>query len=272
MELYNRRCTLNVNGFQTKGLRVAFSVKKSRTKEPNTLTLSVIGLSADSRAKIESSKGKPIILSAGYEGNEALIFSGDVRFASTTREGSQVITKIEAGDGEAAYGFSPVKISAGKNASVADVIGSVADALGVKRGNLASMTGNLVKATFARGFSSNGQASKVLDDLLGTHGMTYSIQNGQLQIMKGVQPADPGAVLLTKDTGMIGSPEEQTPDKKTKIAVVKVKSYLMPQLKPGGVVEIRAEKVRGQFLINKVSHDGDTHGPTWYTTAEVQQR
>jgi hypothetical protein len=270
--LYQRRWSVTVDTLKVTGLRVIFNVKKALTKDPNTAEVTICNLSDDSRKKIEQSRGKPLIITAGYEKTEAIIFSGDVRFASSARDRADWKTKIESGDGEIQYGSAHFKGSFGKGTSTRDVIKAAANALGVGTGNLDKMIGALRKPTHTRGYSASGRASDVLDDLLRAQGLTFSIQGGQLQVMRPGEAVDPFALRLSSDTGLIGSPETTTPKDATKTTSIRLRSYLQPQLKCGGVVSVESTSFRSEYIVQKLEHMGDSHGAGWYSVAEVNSK
>lgn len=269
-DLFKRRCSVQVGSLLVTDLRVAFDVQKTSDKEPNTAKVTIFNLGADSRRKVEQARGEPLIIRAGYEKTEAIIFTGDVRFASSDMSAATVVTTIESGDGERAYSKANVNKAFGKGTSTRDVISSVVEALGVNRGNLDKALANgLTKLTHKRGFTANGRASDVLDTLLRDHGLRYSIQNGQLQVLKPGEAIDEFLVKLDASSGLIGSPKINTPEDVTKTKKAQVKSYLQPQLKVGGIVEVVSDSLRSRYLIEKVNHTGDTSGAAWYTTVEV---
>lgn len=280
-ELYQRRWSVQINDTLIKDLRVQFSAKRSLTKDPNTCEITITNLSADSRKKIEQSKGKPLILMAGYEKTEAVIFSGEVRLAFSAREGADWHTNIESGDGEHAYATKPFKGSFGPGTSARDVIKAAATTmLGAAQGNIDKALTALKNPSHVRGFSASGLASHVLDTLLKNQGLDYSIQNGQLQILAPGSPIDESAVLLSSTTGLIGSPEVSTPEKVASTGAssakskpkIKLKSYLQPQFRCGGVVELKTEGFSGQYIVTHLEHQGDSHGAPWYSMVEVSYR
>jgi hypothetical protein len=255
------------------GLRVSFKICKTLKKEPNTLDLKVYNMSERTRSALQRPKLK-VILSAGYPSNSAVIFSGEARTVDPVRDGADWVTHIQCGDGEREYQFARVSESFGPGTQIADVIRTCAKSLGINLGNLEDVLaaggfrGNLTQ--FAHGYTVHGKASVELDALLRSVGLAWSVQNGVLQVLKGGATSKGSAVLLTPETGMIGSPDHSNPDKKGKPPVLKVKSLLQPAIHCGGRVEIRADGVKGQFRCEKVEHEGDTHGAGWYTTLEAK--
>jgi hypothetical protein len=271
--LYGRSCSVVVDGVKVDGLRVSFRVVKTLTKEPNTLDLKIYNLNARTRAGMHNSRA-PVLVTAGYEANAALIFAGDARTVDHTRDGSDWVTHVQCGDGERAYMFGRVSESFAPGTSTDDVIMHCAEQLGLNLGNLPetlrslSHRGGLTE--FKHGYTAHGRASAELDRLFASVGLSWSVQNGAIQVLKGGAPIPGDAVLLSPNTGLIGSPDHGTPDDKGGPSKLKVRSFLNPRLRCGGTVEIRSFGVNGQFRIEKLEQVGDTHGPDWFSNLETK--
>lgn len=271
--IYKRSCVAIVDGVRVEGLRMSLTVKKTLKKEPNTCELKIWNLSKDTRGWIKS-KGAPVILSAGYEGAASVIFSGDARTVNHLGERPEWVTVVRCGDGERAYQFAEVAHAFGPGTRIADAIRTTAKALGVGLGNLeqalasGAFRGNLTQ--FAHGYTTHGKAAAELDKLLRTVGLSWSIQNGRLQILGARSTAAGSAVLLSASTGLVGSPEFVIPEKKGSAPVLTFKAMLQPQIQCGGVVAIRSEAFPdgAQFRVETLTHKGDTHGTDWYTEGE----
>lgn len=267
-ELFSRTCSLIVNNLQVDGLRVVFKVEKSLGKEPNTAEIAVANLSKTSRGGMQS-KGSNVVLLAGYEGNGAVIFSGVSRTITHTLEGSDWVTKITCGDGETSFTFDRISESFAPGTRVSVVARAIVRAMLVDPGNAFSQVDKL-EGKFLQGYTLHGRAAVELDRILRPRGYSFSIQDGRLQILKPSETAVGRAILLTPDTGMIGSPELGAPEKTGGGSRLKVKSFLQPSFRPGGTVEVRSRLHTGQFRIEKVSHSGDTSGGDWYSSLEVK--
>jgi hypothetical protein len=280
-DLFHREATVVVDALRVEGLRVQFKVEKTLGKEPNTLDLTLTNLAEATRAKMQKRHAKVVLL-AGYRGNVSQIFAGDARTTDHVRKGADWETRVQCGDGERAYTLSRVNESFAPGTRAADVVARLAERLGVGAGNLKKQLGKARFPTgltqYTAGYSSFGKASAELDRVLSALGLTWSIQDGALQILEPTEaaeePAAGQAPILSPDTGLVGSPEHGAPDKKGRPSVVKAKALLMPGLKPGGVVElrVRARDFSGQYRVTKVVHTGDTAGNAWHSDLELHQR
>ena len=288
-QLFDRRCRVTVfnpvatpNDFKTTktesisidggstedrsrtGLRVQFKIKKSLKREPNTSELTITNLSPDRRASLQQ-KGVRVIVEAGYRDTGfARYFAGDARTIDHVRADADWETLMQLGDGERSWQFARVNESFSPGTRVADAIKKIGRACGIGTGNLDDQAG-LVNATLEQGFAAMGSASKALDKLLRSVRLTWSVQDGELQLL------DEDGVLslpiqeISPETGLIGSPEMGSPPKKGKPQLVRFKSLLTPT-KPGAKVKLKSERYDGYVKVQACEFDGDTHGGDWYTS------
>lgn len=289
MELFLRKWRAQIGEFSTDQLRIQFKVSKTLEKEPNTCELRITNLAAESRGKLKGA-GLAVIVEAGYAGGLGVIFSGDSRTVDHANEKGDWLTLAQCGDGEQAYLYARCNESFAPGARVADVIRNVADKMSLNKGNLEdALALPLLVESFSHGYTAFGKASEVFSKLMTTAGLAWSIQQGQILITadprrsvwrKGTafyeqakNLGSPGtAYSLSAATGLVGSPVHAPPDKKKKGSFIKVKSLLNPQLAPGRVVTLDSRFVKGEFVIQKLDHEGDSHGRDWFTTFEAVAR
>lgn len=270
--LYDRRYSVTLGSIKVTGLQVQFKASKSLGKEPNALDLNVTNLSKATREQLKG-RGVPVIVTAGYPGNEAVIFSGDSRTIDHVQNGAEFMTHVQCGDGERAYQFARFSAGFGPGTAVVDVIRACAKSLSLNVGNLeealaaGGFRGNLTQ--FGRGFTAKGKSVEIFDSLMKSVGFTWSIQSGALVILKAGRAVQGQAIRISASTGMVGSPDSAAPDKKGGKPVTKVKSLLQPQLRCGGVVQIESESTNGQFVVQKLVHEGDSHGTPWFSSLEA---
>lgn len=268
-ELFGRKCVIAVDTKEFTGLRAQFEVTKTGGKEPNTLDLKIWNLSEASRSNMQK-KGAKVIVQAGYENQFSQVFSGNARTIDHVRQGPDWVTHIQCGDGEVAYSFARVSESFAPGVSVQSVASFLIGKLGLAPGNsaakLSAINGALTQ--FVHGYSCHGLASQELARLMASVGLEFSIQDGAVQILGGSETTTDEFVVLGSSTGMVGSPEHGTPDKKGKPSSLKVKALLNPALKPGRKVRVQALQTKGDFKVTKCVHKGDTAGGDWYSEIE----
>ena len=278
-ELFNRDFALNLGGVlvasQTRDgepnqlLSTRFRVESSLSPSPNTAEIEVRNLSEATRAKV-SEKDLVVSLEAGYSGKRSEIFLGKLEAGKSVRDGVDWVTSFQSSDGGKELRENRINISF-KKVSVSEAFDRVAAALGVGIGNAKEQIakGNIRGAldAFANGLVMSGPGKKELDRLARTYGYSWSIQNGQLQLLSDADAIEPGdAVVLDASRGMIGSPESGEK------GIVEVRALLIPQLTPGRVVALSSLQISGFYRVEKVTYQGDTRGNDWYADLELKPR
>lgn len=280
------------DGTDGEGLRVAFDVQKTVHSSANTATVQIYNLSAANRAR--GSKGAVVRLSAGYGNLLELLYEGEVERADTSRSGADIITTLECGDGVVAFDAQTINKTYPAGKSVTAVISDVAkrftesfpdyaaDPVSFnrqprkKKASRLSVKGldrdlaRLESSLGAQGFSLvlrrpmslSGNGREVMDELARMWRFFWSVQDGTIRVV-AYGAVNEEAVLLSKETGMldIPSPTEYG---------VKIRSLIVPQLRPGGALVVRSETVNGQFRIESVRISGDTRGGNWTTECEAR--
>lgn len=268
--LFRRSVRLLVNVADLSELRIAFAIKKTLTKEPNTAEIRVWNLSAESRKAI-AERHLPVTLSAGYAETIGVVFRGDLRFVSHERAGADWITKLACGDGEKVITESRISRSFGPGTPASQVLASVKTALaGLSAGNFdQALTG--ITGVFENGVALSGDAFAQAEKIARGRGFNLSIQDGALSLIPESGAEVGTATLLTPETGMVGAPEIASPEKPGAPVKVKVKSLLQASLRPGRVVDLRSAAIAGLFRVDAVNHTGDTHGSEWFSDVELRR-
>lgn len=267
---FNRVARLQMGTVIVTGLRVAFKVELTPQSEPNGAEISVWNLSEATRSKLVEAS-VPLILEAGHVDLEGQLFSGDIQPKGITskREGTDWITTFTAADGAFAYRQARIQRSFAKGAKVGSVLETLAKSMGLGLGkSLDKLRAGDVEGAlteFLGGTTLSGSASQEMDRLTRSLGLEWSIQNGELQVLELGTTNGAQVVKLTPTTGLVGSPE--VGDK----GVVKAKALLEPSLRPGRGLRLESQLLNGDFVCRKVLHQGDTHGPTWYTEVEANR-
>jgi hypothetical protein len=248
------------------GLRIQFSVNKSEEKEPNTSTVTITNLSPSTRGQVQQ-KGVKLILEAGYKATGlSRIFIGDVRTADHVRKGADWESVLRVGDGERSFRFARCNESFAPGTSSADVLRYLAGQMGISLGNVPAKLASFT-TTFDHGYSVFGPAQGALDTLIKSLGFTWSIQDGNLQVLAPGETLDLPIPEIGPDSGLVDSPEMGTPEKKGKPALCKFKCLLLPT-KPAAKVRLKSLRYDGQLRVKKCNFDGDTDGKAWHTTIE----
>ena len=281
------------NGIKIEGLRVTFKCEKNLEKNPNAITLEVYNLSKDSRSLLEENSTRDlatgevtkwdpkthpptIIFNAGYAQNIKNLFVGNTARVVTKRVGTDIITTIEAGDGEEAFAKARLDKSFAPGTKVNDVLTNIKAALGLDKGQEKGID---LKDQFLNGMTLSGPARNHLDMITERQGLEWSIQNNQLQIIPRGVYTDEEVILLNSETGLIGTPTKtkiinkslvKGADGKEVESGVTCTALLNAEIKPGRRIKIESEFINGVFRVQKVTHSGDTHSNNWYSEIEAR--
>lgn len=271
------------NVVEVTDLRFSFRVTKNLSKEPNTAEVTIYNLAEASRAELQG-KTLRVVLSAGYEGTESVVFVGDSRHVDSAPDGPTWVTKIQCGDGERGYRHGRVNESFRSGASVVSVLQKVADGMQLDSTTVANVDG-LRGRQYVGGYVAHGRASRELDKILKGFGYEWSVQDGKLQVLAPDAATSETVVELSAETGLVGSPTLNTPSPTQQLnpftarvetragkPTLKAKSLLQPEIKPGRRVLIDSVTgIRGLFKVTQVVHSGDTAGGEYYSDFEAVQ-
>lgn len=270
--LWKRSARLVLKDVETEGLRLRFRIKKTLKPDPNTLDLSVYNLSAATRARLQEAR-IPLVLLGGHEGARQVLFAGESRAVDHLREGAAWVTHVQCGDGEKAF-REHSSFSVGAGARLSDVIARIAQDLGVDAGDAVSKIRRgefpLALDAFLQGYAANGRSVRELDRVTKAAGLEWSIQDGVLQILPPEKVTQEDAVVLSADSGLIGSPDHKMAEKPDLPPLLKAQSLLNGGFRPGRAVKIEALSRTGFYRVENVEHAGDTHGAEWTTTIEAR--
>lgn len=279
-ELFNRKVQVSIGkrggqGTLIEDLRIVFKIERTLDKAPNNAQIEIYNLSEKTRALFEM-KNAAIRLTAGYEGTLKDIFVGDVASVVTKTSGADLITSVEAGDGEEAFQNRQADLSFAPGAKFGQVLDQLVGSFGLAKGEIQGVDTN---DQYLNGLALSGKVSDHFDTVLGKQrGLNWSIQDGQVQILPKLKGSTRPAILLSPSTGLIGSPFKKTivsmdlakkKDGKDAESGVELKSLLNPEIIPGRLVKVEARFVNGSFKVEKLTHAGDTRGGTYYTDMEA---
>ena len=276
------------------GLRVAFDVQKTIQSDVNKARIQIYNLSADSRPRI--GKGDVVRLRVGYASTPLeLAYEGEVTRVVSDRSGPSIITTIEAGDGVETFKAQDAKATFPAGTKVRAVIEAVAkkftesirdevrtpvfygkappkkkpSRLSTRNldRDLAALESSLVAQGFAttlrRSLSVAGNAREAMDALGRQWRFMWSVQDGALQIVAYGATLVGEAILLSPESGLLGIPAPLD-------FGVKLTSRIIPGLRPGTAIVLRASTLSGKYIAESVHFTGDTRGQEW--TAEIEAR
>lgn len=275
MPQFDRRITVRVGpsggqGLAWSDLDVAFQVIKTDTPEPNTARVTIWNLSEASRSYLLQ-PGLDLIVEAGYaDAGPRVIFRGDVDSVAHYTATEDKTTVIQGLDGKRARGRR-LSRSYNPGTSLRTVVDDLVSALGIPTGDVAALTTLAGQRT--QGLVVAGPAGRYLDTLLASAGLTWTVQDGSVQIYPEGSNLGASAVLISPQTGMVGQPERTVEETKAggKIPGLQVTTLLDPLAAPGLRVQVDSAAFKGVYRTRRVEHRGVTDGQEWYTIRDLQE-
>lgn len=278
---YLRRLSLIVGNqsqaFDLSDLHVRFEVKNATVQTLKTLEVRVFNIS-DDLAKLIQNEFTSVSLSAGYEGNIAQIFTGEITMVRRGKESAtDTFIDIQAQDGDKAFGWATSSWTLGKGYTADDIYQHCLKDLasyGVTGGYKPDFQSNA--APDAK--TVHAQTRDVLRTLADQQNCTWSIEDGKLNFIP-VKGYLPGTIpQVNAASGMIGTPQQT-------IGGLVVKMLLNPAIRAGSKIQLTNSDVTTLTLTSKfqlpqvvpsfdadgfyrtfqVVHAGDSRGNTWYT-------
>lgn len=258
MRQYGRRYRLEI-GTETEGiaiesLRVTFEFTKTIDSKPNSGTVRVYNMNRDNINKVLAGEFKNLRLSVGY--NELrLIYVANIIKPSVRREDLDWVIEFECADGDTDYqkAYTAMTLAAGSTdqTAVEKIVGRFAE-------TVAGVVDLPNKRALPRGKVMLGNNRDLLNQLCKNNQADWSIQDGELVILPPDKVLSDEAVLLSQDTGMIGSPEATDNG-------LELTCLLNPSLKIGGLVRVRSilNHYDGDYKIVNIAYSGDALGGDW---------
>lgn len=256
MKLFDRVVELKIGDTDITGLDIVFEIEKDLSPEPNPCHVEIYNLSAKNRQTLSAAGQAPVTLKVGYRDKTGIIFQGDMTNLRHEKHGPTWKTVLTTGDGALAIQRARINKSFAKGTPVKDVIKEIAMQLNLPCDSAIKQLEGIGE-TLVRGFSLSGCAMDELSRMLEQHGLSASIQNKALQIIKHGGFLSGKAISLTADSGLKASPEIGS-DK-----TLCIRAVLMSELLPGSQVHVESQTFIGFGTIQKVSFCGDNFAGEW---------
>ena len=247
----------------TTALRTQFEFDKNMFGTSNKGKIALYNMSIQSRQLIK--KGMFIQVQAGYQGLVKTIFTGIIVTPISKRNGSDIVTIIEAGDAESVIftlnydkGYPP-------GTALYQILQDIASKLKAYGVNTGIILG-IPNETTSNGVNLTGPIRNSLDILLKPHGLEWNIQDGNFNIVPlGATINGTGNVeVVSSLTGMIDVPSSNN-------GYVQFKTLLNPKITPGCQIELLSNNtaLNGFYKIRRIKIEGDTHDSKWFMDCEA---
>ena len=254
------------NGVEREPLHISFSIQKSELEPQNTGRVSIWNLNDQHISALEK-KDCVVALRAGYGNRLPLIFTGVISHVVTSMDGSDRVTEIECVDNMVEIRDTFVSVSYSGIVSWENIFEDAANQMGV-----AIVYGHDVSFTaVTNGFSFIGKARDLVSKGCSCCGLSWSIQNGVIQIKKPQGTLTREAFLLSPDTGLIGSPERvcETSDSGDTMRGWDVTYLLNGAININDYVKLHSKSATGYFRVYSIEVTGDNTGDDWCCKARL---
>ncbi|MFG1417163.1 hypothetical protein V5F38_05035 [Xanthobacter sp. V0B-10] len=260
-------------------MRIRFSVRQGDVATPNNAELIITNLSQATANKIKKEYNS-IVLDAGYDGNVASIFEGEIVQVRIGRENpTDTYVNIIAKEGHLAFNYGFVRKSLAAGHTYKDQVDTCLEAL-KEHGITAGYIADLGMMKMPRGKVLFGMVRDQLRAICQATGASWSIQGKKLQIVKNdaYRPGD--VIVLNSRTGLIGMPVQT-------LGGIEARCLLNPQIRPGRRIQIDQASIQeaafttnyqnaqnylipetavdGIYKVITVDHSGDTRGNPYYS-------
>lgn len=241
-------------------VKIEFNITKDTSKEENHASITIYNVTPDSFNSMNDAEDLQVVLDAGYLDNSDTIFFGDVRDIYFTKEGTTSRVEIDAYEGLYAARKGVLRKSYAPDTTLRTVINDCKDllsSLGISTErvfkNLEKMARKekLLNKSIKNGLTVHDTAISILYRLVRQYNYNVHVNNNALIIAPDDAPIEDQGVLLSKSTGLIGSPQI-TYDK-----TVKASALINPLVTVGSRIELRSNTVNGVFTVRTIRYTGD---------------
>lgn len=271
-----------------RSLRVNFDINAAPDIRYYSGTIRIYNLDPDKRKNLvfnilgnEFGTGPSIKLVAGYKEKSGLIMDGVVLRGYTIKEPTtgNFITILQCGTSfksDKIITIQPIKVtnlnlfSAVKNwLSIIIPEGGTVDENNrfiIKRAKL--FDANLLDAlnsfagTVNKTIGFSGTASKVLNEISSLFNLVFYYDNEGFNVTTSVLTSGVPEILISQETGMIGSPIYTDTG-------AKIKSYLRADYRLFQSVNVKSDVLDKIIKITTLNHNGDTHTNAWYSEMDA---
>lgn len=251
-------------------LHINFALQKSDLETQNTGRITVWNLNHQHLAALDE-KDCALSLRAGYGNRLSLIFAGIISSATTTRDGADRKTEIEVVDNLVEVRDTYVTISYTGNVNWKTIMDDVAIQMGVA----VTYSYNATFADIPNGFSFVGQARDIMTKGCNCCGLTWSLQNGVMQVKRPGDTMSREVYVLSEDSGLLGIParvtEAATQGGTTSEIGWDVEYFLNGAINIDDYVKLESDTVTGYFRVYSIEMSGDNVSGDWICKARLKE-
>lgn len=271
--------TLGEPAADGRAVHISFSVKRTESTQTNSTTITFWNLT---QAQISTlmTTGCTIEIMASYGSSMPVIFTGTMENVQEELDGADRKVTIEAADAFAETYETVVSVSYDEGVSAYKVLTDIAETLGTPVVYSSSALSTLQSGAFSGGYSYVGYAQGVLDDVCEETGLSWTIQNGILQVSADGEGVNTYIHVLRKETGLIRIPKRlyssevssnETGTTEDALYGYEVEYLMNGAIGVGDTVYLESDIVTGKFLVSTLTITGDNLEGDWTCTADLAE-
>lgn len=269
------------NAVVVSGLQIRFDISKTsdNKKGSNNGVVEVYNLSP-STIELLQTDYLVLALDVGYEATGTTrLLSGNVVEVSTVRNGSDIITHMQVGEGYVELNHTNLNKLVAPGKTVKDVLDEiVTDMPSISRG---AFVGTNINQPVIYGYPLHGTAKDMLTELARTYKLEWRVTGNTLSVSdeNGLTSKDKTqAPVISASSGLIEIPYKTSAEGRRlkkderRRQGVQFKALLNPTIVPGSIVQlVVSEKtdgvssdLSGWYRVNTARYSGDFRGNDWY--------
>lgn len=296
VKLFGRQYNLQINTankiIDLSNLHAVFNTTAWVSGTPKTLRIRVFNFSPQTILPVQNEGGQ-IILSAGYDGQFGIIFSGQIIQVWTGRENAtDTFCDIIATDGDKFYtqGFISSTLDSSQTSlsnRMFHIVSNtqIEEQMFLDKDNIIIDTSTSTNNTLPRGRVYFGMSKDHLRQVTKSVGALYQIENNNEVHILGIdRTKQKAAYQINYKTGLIGVPTQTTEG-------ISFKMLLNPYIVQGQMIQLNSDAIQmkevqvnkggavpdvdqtriqqkstdGFYKVLYCNHSGDTRGTNWYT-------
>lgn len=231
-------------------LDLEFTVPFDDDMEANEAEIIIYNLSSATINQIK--RGKSLSISAGYEKDLGLLFSGKLSQIKTKYQGADKVTSIKCTDGIRSPGLSGLSFAAGSKASY------ILKALIDKTGMPVAVFKIRRDHRYSDAQTVDGDLTQAISKYAKVCGISVYVNKGKIYA-RHLKEGDMLSFTLSESTGLIGTPEEfeeeeTAEDFKELVRGYKLSMLLQHRISAGAIVGIKSRQVNGSFRVRAGEH------------------
>lgn len=258
---------------EIEGLFIRFEINKEADSKPNEGTIRIYNLNESTETQIRQ-RGVRVRLLAGYDGDFALVFDGDIRKVEKERHGVDRISVITIGGNVFRLTNAEFIRSYEGAVSLKTIVSDALPSFNLAQGAVDMLPDNV----FLHDFAWSGRTYDLLDRVLRPQGIQWYETDGEINFSVNGATQDDLIYVINADTGMIGSPTIADNGLRVQTLLnprlritgrVRIESLVIDDAAAQNDVSARAGEYQGIYKITKILHTGDNRAGHYFSEAVV---